>query len=65
MSKHILDHAMPEAEGSRVSEYTKIDREHAPKAEKAAHREHFRHTDAEEDSDQRTREYVRIEREQG
>lgn len=65
MSKHILDHAMPEAEGSRVSEYARIDREHAPNAKKAAQREHFRHADDGEGTEQRTREYVRIEREQG
>ena len=63
MSKHILDHAEPKAEGKRVSEFARIDREQAPKAEKAAHNAQFRNSDNDAASEQRTREYLRIDRE--
>lgn len=64
MTKHITDHATPQADGTRVAEYARIDREQAPKAANAGRKAQYRNAADNPDHAQRTKEYLRIDREQ-
>ena len=64
MSKHILDHADPKGEGTRVEKFTEIDRKDGKDGPSGAAKSLYKRPRQRPDAERRTEEYVRIERDE-
>lgn len=62
MGKHVLDHADPKGEGTRVAEYARIDRTEKADEPGAAAKTLHRRAEAPETDEDRTRAYLKIDR---